>query len=219
MKRILTGLIMLVIVGMAMESKERNPMSSIYTGHLNLSVEDSINKALDYQIKNYPVSQYRDVYKNFMQDFYGPGHLLTDTAASGRYLRKELEEGAPFDGPLYEPTGYKGNFMRVNLGLIADGTIPYDLFFRTFVESIQGIQPPEDSEWMRTWEKIDSVLTVRNLSFQNEEEDRKALSAQFAEGDYVVHHSQRYNDSVRFHYRIISTPLFHSRILPLIKKP
>ena len=154
-----------------------------------------------------------------MQDFYGPGHLLTDTAGSGRYLRKELEEGAPFDGPLYEPTGYKGNFMRVNLGLIADGTIPYDLFFRTFVESIQGIQPPEDSEWMRTWEKIDSVLTVRNLSFQNEEEDRKALSAQFAEGDYVVHHSQRYNDSVRFHYRIISTPLFHSRILPLIKKP
>lgn len=210
---------MLVIAGMAMESKERNPMSSIYTGHLNLSVEDSINKALDYQIKNYPVSQYRDVYKNFMQDFYGPGHLLTDTAASGRYLCKELEEGAPFDGPLYEPTGYKGNFMRVNLGLIADGTIPYDLFFRTFVESIQGIQPPEDSEWMRTWEKIDSVLTVRNLSFQNEEEDRKALSAQFAEGDYVVHHSQRYNDSVRFHYRIISTPLFHSRILPLIKKP
>ena len=219
MKRILPGLIMLVIAGMAMESKERNPMSSIYTGHLNLSVEDSINKALDYQIKNYPVSQYRDVYKNVMQDFYGPGHLLTDTAASGRYLRKELEEGAPFDGPLYEPTGYKGNFMRVNLGLIADGTIPYDLFFRTFVESIQGIQPPEDSEWMRTWEKIDSVLTVRNLSFQNEEEDRKALSAQFAEGDYVVHHSQRYNDSVRFHYRIISTPLFHSRILPLIKKP
>ena len=182
------------------------------------STADSISAALDYQMAHYPVSQYRDVYKNFMQDFFGPGHILADTAASGRYLRRELSEGRPFDGPLYEPTGYKGNFMRVNIGLIADGSIPYNLFFDTFVESVQDITPPPADEWMRTWSCIDSVIITKGFRFHNEESDREALKKQFAEGDYIVHHSQRYNDSVRFHYRIISTPLFRERLLPLIKR-
>lgn len=64
----------------------------------NRNAIDSISEALDYQLANYPASQYRDVYKNFMQDFFGPGHILADTAASGKYLRHELAE----DGPLSE---------------------------------------------------------------------------------------------------------------------
>ncbi|MDE6637096.1 MAG: hypothetical protein K2K32_02525, partial [Muribaculaceae bacterium] len=87
------------------------------------TVTDSIAEALDYQMSHYPSSQYRDVYKNFMQDFFGPGHILADTAASGRYLRQELSEEGPFDGPLYEKTGFRGNFYRVNLSLIKDGIV------------------------------------------------------------------------------------------------
>ncbi len=93
------------------------------------STADSISEALDYEMTHYPASQYRDVYKNFMQDFFGPGHLLADTAASGRYLRQELAEEGPFEGPLYEKTGYKGNFYRVNLSLIKGGTLAYDVLF------------------------------------------------------------------------------------------
>ena len=36
---------------------------------------------------------------------------------------------------------------------------------------------------------------------------------------YIVHHSQRYNDSVHFHYCIISRDNFHRHILPLIPAP
>ncbi len=199
-----------VIAGSNKRSTYEIPQSS--------TTADSITVALEYQMRNYPASQYRDVYKNFMQDYFGPGHLLSDTAASGRYLRKELSEGAPFEGPLYEPTGFRGNFIRVNIGLIADGTIPYDVFFSTFVESMNGITPPDGKDWMETWKQIDSVITAGGLSFFNEEEDRLALEGQFSQGNYIVHHSQRYNDSVRFHYRIISTPLFRERLLPLIKR-
>ncbi len=42
------------------------------------SIRDSIAEALDYQLEHYPASHYRDVYKNFMQDFFGPGHILCD---------------------------------------------------------------------------------------------------------------------------------------------
>ncbi|MDE6806059.1 MAG: hypothetical protein K2J05_04560, partial [Muribaculaceae bacterium] len=67
------------------------------------TTQDSVVVALRYQMQNYPASQYRDVYKNFMQDFFGPGHILNDTAASARYLRSELAGDEPFEGPLYEP--------------------------------------------------------------------------------------------------------------------
>ncbi len=181
-----------------------------------VTVEDSIAAALEYQVSNYPASQYRDVYKNFMQDFFGPGHILADTAASGRYLRHELSETSRFDGPLYEKTGFKGNFYRVNLSLIKDSVIPYDLYFKTFVESVQGIVPPSGDDWMKTWALIDKVITQKGLHFPDEGKDREEMAKQFAEGDYVVHHSSRYNDSVNFHYRIISRENFETIILPLI---
>ncbi len=180
------------------------------------STEDSIAMALDYQMEHYPVSQYRDVYKNFMQDFFGPGHILADTAASGRYLRQEMSEATSFDGPLYEKTGYQGNFYRVNLSLIKDGVIPYDLFFKTFVESVQGIVPPSGETWMEKWSLIDKVITQKGLHFHDEAKDREELARQFAEGNYIAHHSQRYNDSVNFHYRIISRANFENILLPLL---
>ena len=182
------------------------------------TVADSIAEALDYHMEHYPSSQYRDVYKSFMQDYFRPGHLLNDTAASGRYLRMELAEEGPFEGPLYEKTGYKGNFYRVNISLIKDGTIPYDVFFPAFVESVQGIESPSGEEWMNTWSIIDSVIIAKGITFADEEKDRRELSGQFAEGNYIAHHSQRFNDSVHFHYRIISRDNFERIILPLINK-
>ena len=184
----------------------------------DMTVADSIADALDYQLSHYPSSQYRDVYKNFMQDFFGPGHILADTAASGRYLRHELAEEGPFEGPMYEKTGYKGNFYRVNLSLIKDGIVPYETFFPAFVESVQGITPPSGEEWMKTWNQIDSVIKAKELHFPDEETDRRELWDQFAEGNYIVHHSRRFNDSVHFHYRIISRANFETIILPLIEK-
>lgn len=180
------------------------------------STADSIRYALKYQIQNYPISQYRDVYKNFMQDFFGPGHILNDTAASGKYLRHELSSTVNFEGPDYEPTGYMGNFYRVNIGLIADGTIPYGVFFPAFVNSIQGIIPPDGETWMNIWNNIDSVIKEEGYSFVNENQDRQNLEEQFKEGNYIVHHSKTFDDSVNFHYRIISKDNFEKILLPYI---
>lgn len=180
------------------------------------SQSDSIRNALDYQMKNYPVSQYRDIYKNFMQDFFGPGHILNDTASSGKYLRHELSSTTKFDGPDFEPTGFKGNFYRVNLRLIKEGIIPYDKFFKIFVESVQGIEPPEPEIWIETWNNIDKEIQGLGLSFPNEEQDRSELLEQFKDKNFVVHHSKAYDETVNFHYRIISKYNFQKYILPLL---
>ena len=178
---------------------------------------DSIRIALDYQKANYPASQLRDVYKNFMQDFFGPGHILNDTAASSKYLRSELAETKQFDGPDYEPTGFRGNFYRVNIGLIADGTISYDTFFDTFVNSVQGITPPDSAYWMNVWDSVDTQIGNMGWKFENEEADRAALKEQFSKGNFIVHHSKAYNDAVNFHYRIISRDNFEKIIFPLLQ--
>lgn len=185
---------------------------------VNVAMNDSIRRALDYQRKNYPASQYRDVYKNFMQDFFGPGHILASTAGAEAYLKREMAETTDFDGPKYEPTGFRGNFYRVNIGLVKDGTIPYDVFFDAFVKSVSGITPPTPEYWMGVWSRVDSVIGDMGWKFDNEQTDREAMAKQFAEGNYIVHHSEAYNKAVNFHYRIISRQLFEEKILPYLTK-
>ena len=178
---------------------------------------DSIRLALEYQLEHYPASQYREVYKNFMQDYFGPGHLLNDTVAAGKYLRYELDNSEIFDGPDFEPTGFEGNFYRVNLRLIKDGNITYDNFFDAFVKSVQGIIPPDDETWMKIWDEIDNEIQLMGLNFDNEEQDRADLAEGFSQGNYITHHSRAFNEANNFHYRIISRDIFNSLILPLIK--
>ena len=179
---------------------------------------DSIRAALEYQRATYPTLQYRDVYKNFMQDYFGPGHILNDTVAAGNYLRYELENSEKFDGPDYEPTGFEGNFYRVNIRLLLDGTIPYDIFFDAFVKSVQAVEPPNGERWMRIWQEIDSEILSMDWSFDNETQDRTELTEQFTQGNYIAHHSRAFNEANNFHYRIISRRNFNQHILPLLTR-
>lgn len=178
---------------------------------------DSIRNSLNYQRENYAASQYRDVYKNFMQDYFGPGHILNDTTAAANYLRYELANSERFDGPDFEPTGFEGNFYRVNIRLIADGTVPYDTFFEAFVNSVQGIVPPDGDTWMKIWNEIDREISAIGWTFENEEQDRADLARQFSQGNYIAHHSRAFNQANNFHYRIISRNNFTTRILPLLQ--
>lgn len=182
------------------------------------SESEAIRKALLYQKENYPASQYRDVYKNFMQDFYGPGHILKDKQTASRGIKGEMSNVKYYDGPDFEPTGFQGNFYRVNLRLIAENVIPYETYLNAFVESVQGIVPPEPDEWMETWNKIDNEISNIGWTFENEDKDRTDLYAQFREGNFIVHHSHAYNESVNFHYRIISRDNFEKIILPLLTR-
>lgn len=203
--------------------KIRRAISVALLGMVGLAVsaqtrQDSIHSALEYQLEHYPSSQYRDVYKNFMQDYFGPGHILNDTVAAGNYLRYELNNSEKFEGPDYETTGFEGNFYRVNIRLIKDGTIPYPAFFDAFVESVQAITPPDGETWMRTWREIDGEIRAMGLAFPNEAQDRADLTKQFSQEDYVVHHSQAFNEANHFHYRIIARDKFLRSLLPLIER-
>ncbi|MCC8095894.1 MAG: hypothetical protein LIP05_11390 [Tannerellaceae bacterium] len=125
--------------------------------------EDAVRTAVERQITTYPKSTLKDLYKNFFQDKYGPGHIISDTTGAGNYLRRELSTMTSSDGELVEPTGWEGNFYRVNLSLIKEGRIPYDVFFDAFIRSVNGIEPPPVPVWKEEWENIEIIISSWNL--------------------------------------------------------
>ncbi len=207
MRNIVRYFIFIAIISGAMFACERkNP------------THEKIRSAVEQQLLMYPESTLRDLYKNFFQDRFGPGHIIADESAADKYLRYELESAESFEGMDYEPTGYEGNFYRVNLGVIADGRVPYDKFFDAFVRSVNAIQPIGIEQWRKEWREIDSVIGAMGISIDDMDKDRAEIKALIDGGNYVMHHSQRFNEHYQPHYRIIERGIFEREIMPLINK-
>lgn len=178
--------------------------------------EDAVRRAVMRQMETYPKSTLKDLYKNFFQDKFGPGHIVSDTTGAGNYLRRELASYTIAEGALAEPTGWEGNFYRVNLSVIKNNQIPYDRYFDAFVRSVNGIQPVPVSEWQKEWHRIEAVIRTMNLSLSGYETDKVEIEERLDKGEYVGHHSKVFEDTYAPHYRIISKEIFEEEILPLL---
>jgi len=169
-------------------------------------IKDSVN----YQLSVYPESTLLDIYKNFFQDRFGPGHLIEDTAAARNYLSTELASTDTFKGPLLDPTGYKHRFYRVNLALLKNGTIPFNDFFNLFMESSGNFTPPSLKIWKKEWKCIEKIISRTELDIPGYTSDKSYLEELISSGEYVVHHSERFIKKYDPHYRIVKKKLFDS---------
>lgn len=182
------------------------------------STRERIRQSVERQMERYPHSTLRDLYKNYFQDRFGPGHIIADEKAADNYLRYELENAATMEGDDYEPTGYEERFMRVNLSVIADGRVPYDKYLSAFVRSVNGIEPITVEQWREEWAVIDEVINEMNLNLPDYEADRAEIWALLERGEYVMHHSKLFEQHYDPHYRIIEREIFQREILPLIEQ-
>jgi hypothetical protein len=167
--------------------------------------------AIERQLKIYPESRIQDIYKNFFQDKFGPGHIITDTAAAGAYLRNELESynlnDLSFRGPLLDTLGWEHRFVRVDLRAIKEGKLTYECFFNAFLRSMENLPLPSVEEWQEEWTAIVTVLEQMDTPvtrYPDYEEEKKKIAARLATGDYTGHHSNFFSESYAPHYRIIS---------------
>lgn len=186
------------------------------TGTEKKSLEEAVRLAVKYQMETYPKSTLKDLYKNFFQDKFGPGHIINDTTGAGNYLRRELASYTITEGALAEPTGWEGNFYRVNLSVIKDNLVPYDLYFDAFVRSVNGIQPVPVADWQQEWHRIEAVIRSMSLTLPGYEKDKAEIEQCLDNGEYVGHHSQVFEKTYSPHYRIISKEIFEEEILPLL---
>lgn len=182
------------------------------------SFENAVEKAVNDQLKTYPQSTLRDIYKNFFQDNFGPGHLIKDTATAGNYLRKELASFEQAEGAYFEPTGWEHRFYRVNLSVIKEGLVSYAHFFDAFVRSVNGIIPTSVEAWVKEWTAIDSIIQSMNLQLPHYETDRREIFDLLKRGEYVMHHSAEFEANYSPHYRIIEKSVFEKEIKPFLPK-
>lgn len=179
--------------------------------------QEDCRKALQRYMKTYPASDLCDVYKFCFQDVFGPEHLTLDSAKAAAYLQGELEKYSTLGGPDYEPTGCKGNYVRVNLRLVRQGKITAEHLLDCLLRSAQGNTPVDLDEWRYRWSEIETLLSAMEPRPNHFALDSDSIEKLLARGGYVVHHSYPYNSTYNFHYRLIRRDIFEQEILPKIE--
>lgn len=100
--------------------------------------------ALTAYADRYPAAEPQDLYKLVFQDLYGPGHLLTDSAACAYYIGNEVGSMPDSNGmPDYEYTLCDSNFVRVNLLLVSRGTVGVEQLTSAVMRSAECMPTPD----------------------------------------------------------------------------
>ena len=181
--------------------------------------EIAVKESVARQMKSYPESTLKDLYKSFFQDRFGPGHIINDTAAAKNYLLSELDSFSNTSGEMIEPTGWQHNFYRVNLIAVKNNTVSLEVLLDALIRSANGINPITSvAEWRKEWEKIESIIRSMNLILPDYETDCQDINDNLQKGNYVGHHSEAYSKAYDPHYRIISKEIFEEEILPLLEQ-
>ena len=194
-----------------------------FTVFLAEAQDASIRQAIEQQIETYPASTLKDIYKNFFQDAFGPGHLMSNAPDAEHrmrnYLEQECEEAKKDINPCpdYELTGNHGRFYRVNLSVINDGRVPMDIFLSAFMKSAAQFSLPKVEDWKQEWIAIEKCIKDLGYRFPDQAQDSAAIMNILDQGQYASHHSTAYNVAYHPHYRLIEKTIFEKELLPLIE--
>lgn len=170
-------------------------------------IENPVKKAVLSELKYYPEAHLIDIYKNFFQDAYGPGHLIPDTTHAGRYLNEVLKEPIE-DTVTWQAIGPSNDYYRINLQLVKDGILPRDILLNAMVESAPLARNPDIETWKKEWKKTLSVIDELDLQLPSFEKDRQLIDSTLIKGEVTVHHSEHYKNTYKRHYRIVHKTVF-----------
>ena len=202
------------------------------TQHQVASIQSSdsiaMRHAITEMIMERPEATLQDIYKSCFQDYFGPAHIIANRHSARDYIVKELLHATITDSSYYEPCGWRGNYVRVNLNVLTDSIISADAFAELFFRSTPNSTPVVDEQWINEWNKIASLvkeivqeqaprLPRKMALIEHFERDSSLIDNLLKEGKYVMHHSEEYSNAYNPHYRIIRRDIFEQEILPLIE--
>jgi hypothetical protein len=108
----------------------------------------------------------------------------------------------------WQAIGPENDYYRVNLQLVKEGILPRAVLLEAMVESAPLARNPDMRTWKKEWESAMAVIEKMNLHIPNFESDKKAIEELLERGEYVMHHSEFYNETYQRHYRIIHKSVF-----------
>jgi polyhydroxyalkanoate synthesis regulator phasin len=177
------------------------------------STEKKMELAVLVQLKEYPESSLQDIYKNFYQDRFGPGHAISNPESVMKYLENELsmmEDVGMSQG--IELLGWEHSFVRVPLNMVKTGKINKEDLSQLFIESAFEIKPEAGQEWKKEWKQITKIIEKRKLPVKNFSEDKKYIDSLLNENPIIaLHHSDAFRKSYHPHYRVVRKELFEAK--------
>jgi len=167
----------------------------------------AVKEAVATQLETFPASRLQDLYKSFFQDRFGPGHIIRDRQSALDYILSELAEADTLMGPTLEPCGWQGNYVRVNLSVIADGLMTAEEMTDDLMASAKEVKEEDIQEWKAEWAEILAIIERDYPDIPDLEADKARIDELLASGQYACHHSSAYNAAYHPHYRIIASEL------------
>ncbi len=172
----------------------------------------------DYH-RAFPAATLKDMYKYGFQDYFGPAHIIRDSAACARYVESELHYldsiGWRYVEP-YEPLQLVGQHVRVNLVTVRDGYLSVGQLVNALMRSGT---PPDSTAlaaWCKMWPKVEQTIAPLADSLPHYAEDKVFLDSLVASGAYVSHHSAAFNADNHYGYRLIRKDIFEHELLPYL---
>lgn len=177
------------------------------------STEKKMELAVLIQLKEYPESSLQDIYKNFYQDRFGPGHAISNPESVIQYLENELSMMEDVEMlQKIELLGWEHRFVRVPLSMVKTGRINKEDLNQLFIESAFEIKPEAGQEWRKEWKQITKIIKKRKLPVKNFSEDKKYIDSLLNENPIIaLHHSDAFRKSYHPHYRIVYEELFEAK--------
>lgn len=170
--------------------------------------EKLIEKNVQLELTLHPEATLLDLYKNFFQGEFGPGHMITSKDAAANYIQEEIKNSRYYDTVLWQPVGYKELYYRINLSLIRDRKIDIQELLAAFIEKPRKADKMSLSEWKNEWIFILKIIEKMNLKLQDFETDKMKIMKNLENGNIIGHHSETYLKTYHPHYRIVSKENF-----------
>ena len=169
------------------------------------STQKKMELAILVQLKEYPESTLQDIYKNFYQDRFGPGHAIFSSEAVMQYLEHELSTmNDTSTNYAIELLGWEHRFVRIPVSMVKAGKISKEELNTLFIASAFEIKPEAGSEWKKEWQQIIRIIEKRKLPIKKFSEDKQYIDSLLSENPIVaIHHSEAFRQYYHPHYRIV----------------
>ena len=174
---------------------------------------EAVKASVSAQMQSFPESRLQDLYKSFFQDRFGPGHIIRDRQSAMGYILSELASADTLMGPTTEPCGWQGNYVRVNLSVVADGLMTAEELTDALIASAKEVKDEDMQSWKAEWEEIVAIIEKGYPDIPCLAEDKSKIEELLASGQYAYHHSAEYNAAYHPHYRIIAKELLTPDLL------
>ena len=168
---------------------------------------EAVKAAVAPQLESFPESRLQDLYKSFFQDRFGPGHIITDRQSALDYILSEWASADTLMGPRTESCGWQGNYVRVNLSVLADSLMTAEELTDALMASAKEVKEEDIQAWKTEWAEILAIIEKEYPDIPDLQQDKARIDELLDSGQYAYHHSAAYNAAYHPHYRIIASEL------------